>query len=82
MPVYEYLCKDCSHQFEKLVRGYKESTLCPQCSSRKVSKLFSTFACRASESSHEASSHEASARASSASSGCRSCSGGNCASCH
>ncbi|HUT64523.1 MAG TPA: zinc ribbon domain-containing protein [Spirochaetota bacterium] len=71
MPVYEYLCKDCSHQFEKLVRGYKESTLCPQCNSRKVSKLFSTFACRGTASPSE-----------SASSGCSSCSGGNCASCH
>jgi putative FmdB family regulatory protein len=43
MPLYEYQCKKCDHQFEALVMG---STIpaCPVCNSKKLDKLLSTFA--------------------------------------
>jgi len=42
VPIYEYKCNECGNRFEKLVRG-KERVSCPSCSSRKLTKLFSTF---------------------------------------
>jgi putative FmdB family regulatory protein len=32
MPLYEYLCRGCSHQFEDLVFG-DETVACPECGS-------------------------------------------------
>ena len=40
MPIYEYVCKGCNHQFETLVRG-KTKPLCPECDSADLEKLFS-----------------------------------------
>lgn len=32
MPIYEYRCQGCDHQFEEWQRGYEEKTLpCPVC---------------------------------------------------
>ncbi len=32
MPIYEYRCPQCEHQFEEWQRGFEEKTLpCPQC---------------------------------------------------
>jgi putative FmdB family regulatory protein len=46
MPLYEYICKNCDHQFEVLQRmGEGASDLsCPKCGEKKVEKQFSTFA--------------------------------------
>jgi putative FmdB family regulatory protein len=43
MPLYEYECRNCHHQFELLVR---ESTVlaCPSCSSEELEKQLSVFA--------------------------------------
>ena len=43
MPLFEYICKKCSHQFEVLVMG---STVpeCPSCNSKRLEKLMSSFA--------------------------------------
>jgi len=43
MPLYEYQCRSCDHQFELLVR---ESTRyeCPKCTSRELDKQLSVFA--------------------------------------
>jgi putative FmdB family regulatory protein len=43
MPLYEYECRDCHHQFELLVR---ERTLlaCPACQSEELEKRLSVFA--------------------------------------
>jgi putative FmdB family regulatory protein len=43
MPLYEYQCRDCDHQFELLVR---ESTRleCPKCTSAQLIKQLSVFA--------------------------------------
>lgn len=40
MPIYEYVCRKCHHEFEVLVRGSERPT-CPQCGDRKLDKLFS-----------------------------------------
>ncbi len=43
MPLYEYQCTACDHQFELLVR---ESTKfeCPKCAATELSKQLSVFA--------------------------------------
>ena len=43
MPLFEYACKKCGHQFETLSHGFDQPT-CPACSSVKLEKLLSTFA--------------------------------------
>jgi putative FmdB family regulatory protein len=43
MPLFEYECKKCGHQFETLVMGSTKPT-CPSCNSLRLEKLLSTFA--------------------------------------
>lgn len=43
MPVFEYVCKSCSRQFEQLVRS-GEQPACPECGGQSLEKLFSVFA--------------------------------------
>lgn len=43
MPIFEYICKDCSHSFEALVYG-NEKAQCPKCHSRKLAPQLSVFA--------------------------------------
>ncbi|HEY8176298.1 MAG TPA: zinc ribbon domain-containing protein [Gemmatimonadaceae bacterium] len=40
MPIYEYACKSCGHEFEKLVRGGK-TPVCASCGAADVERLFS-----------------------------------------
>lgn len=40
MPIYEYQCPKCNHQFEQLVRG-DEMVTCPKCGSPNLTKLLS-----------------------------------------
>lgn len=40
MPIYEYACKKCEHQFETLVLGDEEIE-CPKCRSAKLQRLLS-----------------------------------------
>lgn len=43
MPIYEYQCQDCLTVFEKLT--FKEEDIsCPNCGSKNLKKLVSTFA--------------------------------------
>jgi len=44
MPIYEFHCTDCDSDFEVLVPSIDTKVRCEQCGSRKVTKLFSTFA--------------------------------------
>jgi putative FmdB family regulatory protein len=46
MPLYEYRCRDCGHQFEILQRlGEGAGGLaCPRCRAAALDKQFSTFA--------------------------------------
>ncbi|MBP9905446.1 MAG: zinc ribbon domain-containing protein [Rhodoferax sp.] len=43
MPIYEYACRDCGHQFETLVRS-DTTPECPQCHSIQLEKQLSVFA--------------------------------------
>lgn len=43
MPLFEYACKTCDHQFEVLVRG-TEQPVCPACSGHDLQKRLSVFA--------------------------------------
>ena len=40
MPIYEYTCESCGHEFEILVRGSQKPT-CPSCGKGRLSKKFS-----------------------------------------
>jgi putative FmdB family regulatory protein len=44
MPIYEYHCSQCKHEFEKLVFNSSEKIVCPKCKSKKVGRMMSAFA--------------------------------------
>lgn len=45
MPIYEYTCRACGHQFEHLLLpAAKTDPACPKCQSRDLEKLMSGFA--------------------------------------
>ncbi len=46
MPIFEFECRQCGLEFEKLVRraGAVAEVECPACGSRKVDEKLSTFA--------------------------------------
>ncbi len=43
MPLFEYACRDCGHQFEYLTRA-GQTPSCPSCSSEALEKQLSVFA--------------------------------------
>jgi len=43
MPIYEYACRSCSHEFETLVRN-GEAPSCPRCAGAALDKKLSVFA--------------------------------------
>lgn len=43
MPIFEYACRACSHEFETLVRG-AETPGCERCGSAELEKKLSVFA--------------------------------------
>ncbi len=53
MPIYEYICKECHHEFEALVYG-KEKAQCPKCHASKLEPQLSVFAVSAKGSSSSA----------------------------
>ena len=42
MPLYEYKCRGCGHQYEALVRG-REVPPCPSCKGQDLERLLSAF---------------------------------------
>ena len=54
MPIFEYICQQCHHQFEALVYG-KEKAECPKCHATKLEPQLSVFAVSAKASSPSAS---------------------------
>ena len=40
MPIYEYRCEDCGHEFEALVRS-SDTPACEKCASPKLARLLS-----------------------------------------
>ncbi len=45
MPLFEFLCKKCGHEFEALVIGSLAPS-CPKCRSLELEQILSTFATR------------------------------------
>ena len=43
MPIFEYVCQECHHQFEALVYG-KQKAECPKCHATKLDPQLSVFA--------------------------------------
>ena len=43
MPIYEYRCRACGHEFEALVRG-GHPPACPSCAADNLERLVSMFA--------------------------------------
>jgi putative FmdB family regulatory protein len=43
MPIYEYECRGCKHQFEAIVRT-GDTPACPECRSSDLERLVSLFA--------------------------------------
>ena len=48
MPIFEYKCRKCSFEFEALVRNAQAlpEEGCPECGSKELQKLLSTFAAK------------------------------------
>jgi putative FmdB family regulatory protein len=43
MPIYEFKCEACDHQFEKLVfKGDEKFITCPECGGKDLEKMMST----------------------------------------
>jgi putative FmdB family regulatory protein len=43
MPIFEYICQECQHEFETLVFG-RDKAKCPKCHGQKLSPQLSVFA--------------------------------------
>jgi len=43
MPIFEYICQKCQHEFEALVFG-KDKAACPKCQSKELAPQLSVFA--------------------------------------
>lgn len=43
MPIFEYICQECQHEFEALVFG-RDKARCPKCESKRLSPQLSVFA--------------------------------------
>ena len=43
MPIFEYICQECQHEFETLVFG-RDKAKCPKCQSQKLNPQLSVFA--------------------------------------
>ncbi|MCP4594632.1 MAG: zinc ribbon domain-containing protein [bacterium] len=48
MPIYEYRCDRCEHEFEELARSMnaRAKVKCPECGGTQVNRKQSTFAAR------------------------------------
>jgi putative FmdB family regulatory protein len=44
MPIYDYRCSRCAHEFELLVLRTSPAPVCPACESQNVEQLLSSFA--------------------------------------
>jgi len=44
MPLYDFHCRTCGHEFEALVRTGVDAAACPSCKGRDLERLLSSFA--------------------------------------
>ncbi len=52
MPIYEYRCEDCSHEFAvtmSMSEHDKAKVACPECNSVQVTQKFSLFSAKTSK---------------------------------
>ena len=75
MPIYEYHCNDCNHNFEYLVFGKDAPGKCPECDGKQFVRLMSACGFVSKGSSGETISASAGA------SSCSGCSATSCSSC-
>jgi len=75
MPIYEYHCDGCDHDFEYLVFGGDEPKKCPTCDGKKIVKLMSACGFFSKGSGGETTNAAAST------SGCSGCAATSCSSC-
>ncbi|MBI5568772.1 MAG: zinc ribbon domain-containing protein [Desulfomonile tiedjei] len=46
MPIFEFKCERCGHEFESLVFSSEtRAPVCPSCGSSEAKKVFSVFSC-------------------------------------
>jgi len=43
MPIYEYVCNDCSSHFERIVMSASQEIECPKCASKRHTLQLSVF---------------------------------------
>ncbi len=43
MPIYEFVCQGCSHEFEELILGQARGIKCPKCHKARVKRQMSVF---------------------------------------
>lgn len=43
MPLHEYACTECGHEFEELIRRSGQKVACPKCGAAKVTRKFSVI---------------------------------------
>lgn len=48
MPIFDFQCKGCGHEFEALVRA-SDTPECPSCQSQDLERLLSSFAVSSAE---------------------------------
>lgn len=82
MPIFEYTCTECGHEFEELVFDREECPPCPKCSSTKTGKLMSAVRSKVGGNAPDMGGESEAPAAPAAPSGCAGCSGGDCSGCH
>lgn len=81
MPIYEYVCKNCCHQFE-MIRSTKDLDAdieCPQCNANAAEKLMSI--CKSKMEMSFSDYQNMAASSSSSSSSCSGCAAASCSGC-
>jgi putative FmdB family regulatory protein len=73
MPIFEFRCQACGHEFEKLVFGSDEVE-CPSCHQKQVEKLMSACSAKVG--------YKFTAASNPKGASCTGCSAGSCSTCH
>ncbi|MEF2145730.1 MAG: zinc ribbon domain-containing protein [Desulfovibrionaceae bacterium] len=85
MPIYEFKCGKCGHEFEEIVLGADDVATCPNCKSEVTEQLMSRCSFKSAGAAPVAGGEDAAPapqyRGIGSGSGCAGCSGGNCSSC-
>ena len=73
MPIFEFRCQACGHEFEKLV-FWSDEVECPSCHQKKVEKLMSTCSAKVG--------YKFTATSNPKGASCTGCSSASCSTCH